>query len=136
MHRVTNRPVWAVGVAMTMCCTATPALGRQATNPAERVAAARAELARQATMPDTFGTGKFPAIKEEVASPPDYGTGELPYYHIAGTFWDIATNGYMYATGGVAGVRTPNNAECFTAEPDSLWENGVASGGQNETYCT
>ena len=42
----------------------------------------------------------------------------------------------MYAIGGVAGARTPNNAECFTAEPDSLWENGFASGGQNETCCT
>ncbi len=63
-------------------------------------------------------------------------TGELPYYEIADNFWDIATNGYMYAIGGVAGARTPNNAECFTAEPDSLWENGFASGGQNETCCT
>ena len=64
------------------------------------------------------------------------GTGELPYYQIADNFWDIATSGYMYAIGGVAGARTPNNAECFTAEPDSLWENGFASGGQNETCCT
>jgi len=64
------------------------------------------------------------------------GTGELPYYEIADNFWDITTNGYMYAIGGVAGARTPNNAECFTAEPDSLWENGFASGGQNETCCT
>jgi DUF1680 family protein len=64
------------------------------------------------------------------------GTGERPYYDIADNFWDIATGGYMYAIGGVAGARTPNNAECFTAEPDSLWENGFASGGQNETCCT
>jgi DUF1680 family protein len=63
-------------------------------------------------------------------------TGERPYYDIADNFWDIATNGYMYAIGGVAGARTPNNAECFTAEPDSLWEHGFASGGQNETCCT
>jgi uncharacterized protein len=63
-------------------------------------------------------------------------TGELPYYQIADNFWDITTNGYMYAIGGVAGARSPNNAECFTAEPDSLWENGFASGGQNETCCT
>ena len=63
-------------------------------------------------------------------------TGERPYYQIADNFWDIATNGYMYAIGGVAGARTPNNAECFTAEPDSLWENGFASGGQNETCAT
>ena len=72
MQRVTNRPAWAIGVAMTMCCTATLALGRQATTPAERVAAARAEAAMKATMPDTPGTGRFPAIKEEVAFPPDY----------------------------------------------------------------
>jgi DUF1680 family protein len=64
------------------------------------------------------------------------GTGERPYYDIADNFWDIATGGYMYAIGGVAGARTPNNAECFTAEPDSLWEHGFASGGQNETCCT
>jgi uncharacterized protein len=63
-------------------------------------------------------------------------TGELPYYLIADNFWDIATNDYMYSIGGVAGARNPNNAECFTAEPDSLWENGFASGGQNETCCT
>ncbi|MCU0252723.1 MAG: glycoside hydrolase family 127 protein, partial [Vicinamibacterales bacterium] len=36
------------------------------------------------------------------------GTGELPYYQIADNFWDITTNGYMYAIGGVAGARTPN----------------------------
>ncbi len=63
-------------------------------------------------------------------------TGELPYYLIADNFWDIATNDYMYSIGGVAGARNPNNAECFPAEPDSLWENGFASGGQNETCCT
>ena len=63
-------------------------------------------------------------------------TGELPYYQIADNFWDIATNDYMYSIGGVAGARTPNNAECFTAEPDTLWENGFADGGQNETCAT
>ena len=42
----------------------------------------------------------------------------------------------MYSIGGVAGARNPNNAECFTAEPDTLWENGFADGGQNETCCT
>jgi DUF1680 family protein len=63
-------------------------------------------------------------------------TGELPYYRIADNFWDIATGGYMYAIGGVAGARTPNNAECFTIEPDTLWQNGFAGGGQNETCCT
>ncbi len=63
-------------------------------------------------------------------------TRERPYYQIADNFWDMATNDYMYSIGGVAGARTPNNAECFTAEPDSLWENGFASGGQNETCAT
>jgi uncharacterized protein len=63
-------------------------------------------------------------------------TRELPYYSIATNFWDIAINRYMYSIGGVAGARNPNNAECFTAEPDTLWENGFASGGQNETCCT
>jgi len=61
---------------------------------------------------------------------------EFPYYQIADNFWNIVTNSYMYSIGGVAGARTPNNAECFTAEPDSLWENGFANGGQNETCCT
>jgi DUF1680 family protein len=63
-------------------------------------------------------------------------TRELPYYAIARNFWDMAINRYTYSIGGVAGARTPNNAECFTAEPDTLWENGFAGGGQNETCCT
>ena len=63
-------------------------------------------------------------------------TRELPYFRIARNFWDMVTHGYMYSIGGVAGARNPNNAECFTAEPGTLWENGFASGGQNETCCT
>jgi len=63
-------------------------------------------------------------------------TRELPYFLIARNFWDMVVNRYMYSIGGVAGARTPNNAECFTAEPDTLWENGFAAGGQNETCCT
>jgi DUF1680 family protein len=63
-------------------------------------------------------------------------TGELAYYRIAANFWDIVNHRYMYSIGGVAGARTPNNAECFTAQPDTLWENGFASGGQNETCAT
>jgi DUF1680 family protein len=63
-------------------------------------------------------------------------TRELPYYLIAANFWDIVNRSYMYSIGGVAGARTPNNAECFTAQPDTLWENGFASGGQNETCAT
>lgn len=63
-------------------------------------------------------------------------TSELPYYLVATNFWRMVTEGYMYSIGGVAGARNPNNAECFTAEPDTLWENGFAPGGQNETCAT
>ena len=63
-------------------------------------------------------------------------TKELPYYNIASNFWDIVNRSYMYSIGGVAGARTPNNAECFTAQPDTLWQNGFANGGQNETCAT
>ncbi len=58
------------------------------------------------------------------------------YYHIADNFWDMATNDYMYSIGGVAGARNPNNAECFTSQPATLYENGFAAGGQNETCAT
>ena len=64
------------------------------------------------------------------------GTREMPYYLIASNFWEIVNGRYMYSIGGVAGAKTPNNAECFTAQPDSLWENGFANGGQNETCAT
>ena len=63
-------------------------------------------------------------------------TKELPYYQIASNFWEIVNSGYMYSIGGVAGARNPNNAECFTAQPNTLWGNGFASGGQNETCAT
>ena len=65
-----------------------------------------------------------------------FNTRELPYYRIAENFWNIVTRSYMYSIGGVAGARNPNNPECFTAEPDTLWENGFAGGGQNETCAT
>lgn len=58
------------------------------------------------------------------------------YYHIAENFWDMATHDYMYSIGGVAGARNPNNAECFIAQPATLYENGFAAGGQNETCAT
>jgi DUF1680 family protein len=61
---------------------------------------------------------------------------EPVYFRIADNFWDITKNSYMYSIGGVAGGANPNNAECFTAEPDTLWENGFARGGQNETCAT
>ena len=63
-------------------------------------------------------------------------TREMPYYQIAANFWEIVNRSYMYSIGGVAGARTPNNAECFTAQPDTLWQNGFANGGQNETCAT
>ena len=63
-------------------------------------------------------------------------TKEMPYYQIATNFWTIVNDGYMYSIGGVAGARNPNNAEVFTAQPSTLWENGFASGGQNETCAT
>ena len=64
------------------------------------------------------------------------GTQEMPYYLIASNFWDMVNRGYLYSIGGVAGARTPNNPECFTAEPHTLWENGFHAGGQNETCAT
>ena len=63
-------------------------------------------------------------------------TQELPYFLIASNFWDIVNRGYMYSIGGVAGARTPDNPECFIAEPGRLWENGFNGGGQNETCAT
>ena len=53
-------------------------------------------------------------------------TKELPYYLIASNFWDIVNRSYMYSIGGVAGAWTPNNAECFAAQPDTPWQNGFA----------
>jgi DUF1680 family protein len=61
---------------------------------------------------------------------------EIAYYHIACNFWDMCTNCYMYCIGGVAGARNPNNAECFTAQPNTLFSNGFSRGGQNETCAT
>jgi uncharacterized protein len=63
-------------------------------------------------------------------------THELPYYQIASNFWQIVNDNYMYSIGGVAGARNPNNAECFPVQPSTLWENGFATGGQNETCAT
>lgn len=63
-------------------------------------------------------------------------TKEPQYWAIAENFWDITTHSYMYSIGGVAGARNPNNAECFTAQPDTTFANGFANGGQNETCAT
>ena len=62
--------------------------------------------------------------------------GELPYFLVAENFWTKATNDYMYAIGGVAGARNPNNGECFAAQPGTLFENGFNRGTQNETCAT
>lgn len=63
-------------------------------------------------------------------------TKDLPYYLIASNFWEIVNDGYLYSIGGVAGATTPNNAECFPIQPNTLWEHGFAQGGQNETCAT
>ena len=58
------------------------------------------------------------------------------YYKIADNFWYKMVNDYMYSIGGVAGARNPANAECFVAQPSTLYENGFSEGGQNETCAT
>jgi DUF1680 family protein len=63
-------------------------------------------------------------------------TRDVRYFHVAENFWDICTHSYMYSIGGVAGARNPDNCECFTAEPNTLFSNGFAPGGQNETCAT
>ncbi len=64
------------------------------------------------------------------------GTRDAQYYRVAENFWNICTHCYMYNIGGVAGAKNPNNSECFTAEPNTLFSNGFARGGQNETCAT
>lgn len=63
-------------------------------------------------------------------------TNNKTYYDVGDNFWDICVNCYMYSIGGVAGARNPNNAECFTAQPNTLFSNGFSPGGQNETCAT
>ncbi len=63
-------------------------------------------------------------------------TGDAGYYRIAENFWNLSYHGYTYSIGGVAGARDPNNAECYTAEPDHLFAKGFSEGGQNETCAT
>ncbi|MEO8254453.1 MAG: beta-L-arabinofuranosidase domain-containing protein [Flavobacterium sp.] len=66
-----------------------------------------------------------------------YRDSENPaYYHVADNFWNKTTTDYMYSIGGVAGARNPANAECFIAQPATIYENGLSSGGQNETCGT
>ena len=76
-------------------------------------------------------------IPQVIGALETYRVSDFPdYYHIADNFWDMVTNDYMYTIGGVAGARNPNNAECFTSQPATLYENGFAAGGQNETCAT
>ncbi len=63
-------------------------------------------------------------------------TQKPEYYEVADNFMDICTHCYMYSIGGVAGAKNPNNAECFTAQPNTLFTNGFNKGGQNETCAT
>lgn len=63
-------------------------------------------------------------------------THEGEYWQVTDNFWEICRHSYMYSIGGVAGARNPNNAECFTAHPDSLFTDGFSNGGQNETCAT
>ncbi|MGO4912068.1 beta-L-arabinofuranosidase domain-containing protein [Leeuwenhoekiella sp. W20_SRS_FM14] len=58
------------------------------------------------------------------------------YFKVADNFWYKTKNDYMYSIGGVAGARNPANAECFVSQPATLYENGLSSGGQNETCGT
>lgn len=64
------------------------------------------------------------------------GTQDPVYYQVADNFWRLCRHCYMYSIGGVAGARNPNNAECFTAQPNTLFANGFSDGGQNETCAT
>lgn len=87
---------------------------------------------------DTFrGLHANQHIPQIVGALEMYRNAQAPsYYHIADNFWYKATQDYSYSIGGVAGARTPANAECFTVEPASLFEHGLSAGGQNETCAT
>ena len=87
---------------------------------------------------DTFrGLHANQHIPQIVGSIELYQVSNLPeYYRVADNFWYKAVNDYMYSIGGVAGARNPANAEVFTAEPATLYENGFSEGGQNETCAT
>ncbi|WP_386270465.1 beta-L-arabinofuranosidase domain-containing protein [Zunongwangia endophytica] len=58
------------------------------------------------------------------------------YFDVADNFWVKTTGDYMYSIGGIAGARNPANAECFIAQPGTIYENGFSTGGQNETCAT
>ncbi|MFD2036271.1 beta-L-arabinofuranosidase domain-containing protein [Belliella marina] len=76
-------------------------------------------------------------IPQVVGSIETYRASNNPeYFKVADNFWYKTVNDYMYSIGGVAGARNPANAECFIAQPATLYENGFSSGGQNETCAT
>jgi uncharacterized protein len=76
-------------------------------------------------------------IPQVIGALETYRVSDSPeYYHIADNFWVKATNDYMYSIGGIAGASNPANAECFTSQPATLYENGFSAGGQNETCGT
>jgi DUF1680 family protein len=76
-------------------------------------------------------------IPQIVGSMEEYRVSNNPeYYKVADNFWHKMVNDYMYSIGGVAGARNPANAECFIAQPGTLYENGFSEGGQNETCAT
>lgn len=76
-------------------------------------------------------------IPQVIGSVETYRASNNPeYYKIADNFWYKMVNDYMYSIGGVAGARNPANAECFIGQPGTLYENGFAAGGQNETCAT
>jgi uncharacterized protein len=76
-------------------------------------------------------------IPQVIGALETYRVSDSPeYFHIADNFWYKATNNYMYSIGGVAGASNPANAECFTAQPATLYENGFSPGGQCETCAT
>ncbi|KRT13840.1 hypothetical protein ASU31_22425 [Pedobacter ginsenosidimutans] len=76
-------------------------------------------------------------IPQVVGSIEMYRVSNKPeYYSIADNFWHKMVDDYMYSIGGVAGARNPANAECFIAQPATLYENGFSEGGQNETCAT
>ncbi len=76
-------------------------------------------------------------IPQIVGSIETYRVSDKPeYFKVADNFWYKVVNDYMYSIGGVAGARNPANAEVFTAEPATLYENGFSASGQNETCAT
>jgi len=64
------------------------------------------------------------------------GTDNPEYFAIAENYWAMIRDHYMYAIGGMAGAKNPKNAECNTAQPDTLFANGFSMDGQNETCAT